>query len=399
MKKILMVHPNNVLQGKMGANNRAIQVIKMLNELGYTVDFFSYDHYTPVSSFDDFETLNKDHLIHELFLYDFENERILRKKETILKKVIRKCDHWIHPAKNPKYHLQDWTTPNIVKYFHQIVEENDYDYIILFYAYFSALVENITSKTTKVLYFMEDSLFLQQYSMVKADRYHPSLGQLLDSELEKFRYFDRVFCISYDEKIMYEKFLGRSVTFFPHVLPKDSHSFHKPIDERKWDIYFIGFNNPFNVEGLRWFIKEVYPLLSKNIKIVLVGSAATQLNINYKNIEVLPSVDNVNEVLEDAKVCICPMFQGTGMKVKVVEAMSKGLPVVCNDRGVDGMPDKTECGCLVTQESKQFAAYISKLLSDHEYYEAVSNKILKYYKEIFDYDMNLGILKNGVENF
>ena len=88
------------------------------------------------------------------------------------------------------------------------------------------------------------------------------------------------------------------------------------------------------------------------------------------------------------------MFRGTGIKIKVVESMENGLPVVCTERGVDGLPDKTECGCLVAEDEKDFAEYINKLISDEKFYNEVSQKIKNYYNKIFDREKNKDKLKN-----
>ena len=64
--------------------------------------------------------------------------------------------------------------------------------------------------------------------------------------------------------------------------------------------------------------------------------------------------------------------------------MEKGIPIVCTERGVDGLPDKTECGCLVTEDPKEFAEYINKLVRDKDFYDETSEKIKKYYNKIFD---------------
>ena len=113
----------------------------------------------------------------------------------------------------------------------------------------------------------------------------------------------------------------------------------KPVELRKWDVGFVGFNNPFNVEGMNWFVKEVIPYLDPELRIVFIGSMTKELKHHPASVDVL-LMPSLAEVFEDVKVNICPMFRGTGMKIKVVEAMARGLPTVCNERGVDGFPDK-----------------------------------------------------------
>ena len=80
------------------------------------------------------------------------------------------------------------------------------------------------------------------------------------------------------------------------------------------------------------------------------------------------------------KVVISPMLSGTGLKIKVVEALSHSIPVVCNTRGVDGLINKTENGCLVTDNAEQFAKNITKLIEDNQFYNDISHKANQFYK-------------------
>ena len=376
-RKMLIVYPNNFLQGMQGTNSRVFQLVKLFKEIGYEIDFFGYENFTPYSSFKDFENLNTDNLINNLYIYDFQQPR-KNKKEFIIKKLKRKFN------KDKKNYLQNWTNPDIQDMFDDITSKNNYDVVILFYTYLANLIKNSAYNYKKV-YFMEDSMFLQQYSWDKNNNKDLTLGKLIDEEIERLKYFDEYFCISYDEKIFYEKLVERKMNFLPHIssdFGKESES--KPLNKRKWDVFFIGFNNPFNVEGLNWFLSEVYLYLDKNLRILLVGSATKEIHVSYTNVDIIQFVPNLDDVFKDIKVSVCPMFKGTGMKIKVVESMEKGIPVVCNERGVDGLPDKTECGCLVTEDPKEFAEYINKLVKDKEFYDEISEKIRKYYDKIFD---------------
>ena len=79
------------------------------------------------------------------------------------------------------------------------------------------------------------------------------------------------------------------------------------------------------------------------------------------------------------------MLSGTGIKVKVVEALAAGLPVVCTSRGMDGLPDKIRNGCLVSDEPFEFAKNITALLNDHELYnrqaEAAKDLIVNHFSK------------------
>ena len=75
------------------------------------------------------------------------------------------------------------------------------------------------------------------------------------------------------------------------------------------------------------------------------------------------------------------MLSGTGLKIKVVEALSFNLPVVCNTRGVDGLINKVDNGCLVTDNATKFASYTTQLLNDSSFYETNKQKANLFYEE------------------
>ena len=374
-KKILVVYPNNFLQGRQGTNNRVFQLISAFKELNFEIDLLGYENFTADSSFENFKSQNKDGLINDLFIYDFKKDpkRMNYKFLNKLKKVFNRSNSET---------LHDWTNEGSKKLFDEITTKNNYDIVILFYSYLANFLTN-KNVNYKKIYFMEDSMFLQQYSLDRSNK-KITLGKLMDEEINRLKKFDDIFSISYDEKNLYEKLLEKKIHFLPHLSNKTIKNELIPVNQRKWDIFYIGFNNPFNIEGLNWFLENVYPHLPSNLRILLVGSVTDKIEVSYSNVDIIQFVPDLNDVLQNVKISICPMFRGTGMKIKVVDSMEYGLPVVCNERGVDGLPDKTESGCLVTEDPIEFANYICKLLNDQEYYAHISNKTKYYYEKNFN---------------
>lgn len=366
-KSILIVFPNNFVRGGQGTNNRIRGLMQQLKLRGWSIDQLGFDHFSPDSDFTSFEKDNSDGLVRNLFLYDFSNdgEYTYRGKRRI-------------PENS---YLQDWTRPGMHAMLNKIASENHYTVIATFYTYIANLFATLQSSARKV-YFMEDCMFLQQASWGLENGV--TIGKLMDEEIEKIKLFDDIFCISYDEKIMYEKLSGKTIRFLPHLMPGDTKVVSTPVEKRKWDAAFVGFNNPFNVEGLNWFVDEVCPYLDSDIRVVFVGSMTRELKHVPSCADVIPFAPSLEDLFDDVKINICPMFRGTGMKIKVVEAMARGLPTVCNDRGVDGFPDKLQTGCLVTQDAREFADYINRLSKDRKFYNEKTEQTKRYYRELFD---------------
>jgi glycosyltransferase involved in cell wall biosynthesis len=115
----------------------------------------------------------------------------------------------------------------------------------------------------------------------------------------------------------------------------------------------------------------------------LVGSVTKELHNIPESVTIIPFAKSLDDLFDDVKVAICPMFRGTGMKIKVVEAMAYGVPIVCNERGVDGFPDKRACGCIVTNDAQEFADAINRLIMDADFYEGKRTQIQNYYQNLF----------------
>ncbi len=144
--------------------------------------------------------------------------------------------------------------------------------------------------------------------------------------------------ISNEEHFIFKSFLGDKVINIPPSFPEN---FETEATRKEYDLIFVGSDNPFNVDALNWFIEHVLPLLNSDIRICVIGRICKRIP-DHNNIEKFFFVDQLKEFYHKSKVAICPMLGGTGIKIKVVEALSFGIPVVGTDKAVDGFFQKTE---------------------------------------------------------
>jgi glycosyltransferase involved in cell wall biosynthesis len=102
-----------------------------------------------------------------------------------------------------------------------------------------------------------------------------------------------------------------------------------------------------NAEGAIWFIKKVLSRLitenywvSNNFKLIVAGSRPDReikaLAIGQKHIELVDSPKAMKPYFEKALIYLAPIFSGAGMKVKVAEALSYGLPVIGTSHALTG---------------------------------------------------------------
>lgn len=371
MKKILFVYPHNFLEGNMGTNIRVYFLAKELRSWGYEIDLYAFRNF--LSIYDDFDEMNcREKLVDSLYLYDYRETVLFRKRH----KTHRYISRVLHNEE-----LENWVTPSMVKQFNEITSSAEYDYIIMFYAYTAELISpsNYRGSSGKI-YFMEDLLSVAHFVSGR-NKY---IGGLLDSEIKRISYFDKIVCISSDEKILFEKLLpNKRFYFLPHLISKKNVT--GKLVNKVMKVLFIGYDNEYNIEGMRWFFKNVYSHILVDIELIVVGKVTKYIDGNYPNLRKIEYVENLHELYLNVDMVICPLQNGTGMKIKVVEAMSYGIPIVCTSRGVDGLPDKNKNGCLVSDTPEGFADAINRLATNTTLYKACQIKINEYFSEILDW--------------
>ncbi len=102
-----------------------------------------------------------------------------------------------------------------------------------------------------------------------------------------------------------------------------------------------------NAESTAWFIKNVWlklleedHFLSRKYTLLIAGSKAGHtiktLSASHKSIKLIDSPENIKPYLERAAIYIAPVFSGAGMKVRVAEALSYGIPVIGTGSALTG---------------------------------------------------------------
>ncbi len=139
------------------------------------------------------------------------------------------------------------------------------------------------------------------------------------------------------------------------------------------DLLFVGgFAHGPNVDGVTWFASEVMPLLlayNPGFRLTIVGSNAPPavLALESAAIRILGFVDDntLMDLYARAGVAVAPLRFGGGVKGKVIEAFSKGIPVVTTSVGVQGIPG-AETLAFIADTPADFAAAVVTAAEEHD---------------------------------
>jgi glycosyltransferase involved in cell wall biosynthesis len=150
------------------------------------------------------------------------------------------------------------------------------------------------------------------------------------------------------------------------------YEFHPTGREPNTMLFLGSFRHVPNREALDWFARRVLPLVvarCPQARLVIVGADPPprhSLPNLPDHIELRGFVDDVREPLGRYAVFVCPILSGSGMRVKLLEAFSAGIPVVSTRLGAEGLAEKDGEICLLADDPAGFAAKIIDLFEDAE---------------------------------
>lgn len=177
------------------------------------------------------------------------------------------------------------------------------------------------------------------------------------------------------------------------------------IDEHyKNTVLVVGSNYEANVSGLKAFCEHAWPLVcneNPRAELLVAGNIGDALFINVPQVKILGWVDDLKSLYRQSAVVINPTMTGTGLKIKTVEALCNGKPLVATSNAIEGLISKGETPCMVCDNWPEFASAIVSLLGSDERCQALQDSALRYAQDRFSsgkvYAQLAAILKSQVK--
>ncbi|WP_431283408.1 glycosyltransferase [Humitalea sp. 24SJ18S-53] len=132
-------------------------------------------------------------------------------------------------------------------------------------------------------------------------------------------------------------------------------------------VLFIGNNYAPNLEGIARFIRDAWPALRAQVpdaRLWVVGTVGDTLTNAPPGVEILGRVDDLQAVYDQAAVVINPVDVGTGVSIKLIEALCNGRATVTTSVGIRGMRGAEEA--VIVAEMPQMAEVVGGLLQSPE---------------------------------
>jgi glycosyltransferase involved in cell wall biosynthesis len=160
-----------------------------------------------------------------------------------------------------------------------------------------------------------------------------------------------------------------------------------------------GFAHQPNVDGILWFVNEIFPLVRAqlgDISVRVVGANPPDALRRCPGLELTGAVSDqeLQELYDKSRVIVAPLRYGAGIKGKVVEALFQHVPLVTTAIGAEGMPTPEKV-MAVCDLPDGFASEIIRLYTDADLWKTQCNNIKIYVAKYFSATTARGILEKA----
>lgn len=170
-------------------------------------------------------------------------------------------------------------------------------------------------------------------------------------------------------------------------------------------IIFVGWMRHLpNRDAVVWFLKDIWPLIRKKnekVRLQLVGRGLTKeiqnLASNYSNVELLGQVYDVKTVVGKAWVSVVPIRIGSGSRLKILESMAVGTPVVSTSIGAEGLYVIDKENIRLADHPEEFAQTVLELLGDQSARSSLSAKATHLVNNYYDWRTIGKYAKDAIE--
>jgi glycosyltransferase involved in cell wall biosynthesis len=172
------------------------------------------------------------------------------------------------------------------------------------------------------------------------------------------------------------------------TLPYELHGSATPFAERR-DLLFIGgFSHAPNIDAVRFFMTEIWPLIegrAPGVKLYIIGADPPEevRAFGAENVIVTGFVPEVRGYFDRVRLSVAPLRFGAGVKGKINQSMSHGVPVVATTVAIEGMQLRPNEEVLVADEPADFAARVAEVYNQEALWSRVSESGLRATQRLY----------------
>ncbi len=290
--------------------------------------------------------------------------------------------------------------PEMAQTVRQVLDSTSFDIVIASTEVMATYALQAPRKTIKVLE-EHNSLsrwmwerYQAQVGPVQRFRCWTSWRKTVQYEARLFRQFDLCVMVSEQDR-------AASVQMLPgyhgpiEVVPNGVDCTHNRPGLAQVAPHSLVFNGALtysaNYDGVKYFLTEVYPLVQRAVPDVLLTITGSTKGVKLDGLPLNDSVrlsgylDDIRPMVAGSSVCVVPIQEGGGTRLKILEAMALGTPVVATHKAAEGIEATDGKHLLLADEAPAFAECIMRLWNDADLRQCLVTSARQLVQQRYDW--------------
>ncbi|NCR44131.1 MAG: glycosyltransferase [Microcystis aeruginosa SX13-01] len=191
--------------------------------------------------------------------------------------------------------------------------------------------------------------------------------------------------VTEDEKQVLSSLGVKNVWVIPNIHEEISLSEKVAFDQRAGLVFIGSYNHPPNIDAVKWLCLEIMPLVWASRPDITVNLLGSNLKDEVKELAsdkviVTGYVPEVEPYFQKSRVFVAPLRFGAGMKGKIGQSLSLGLPTITTKIGAEGMGLIDHQDVLIADTDEEFAQAVIELYDNMELWQKLADNSLETIK-------------------
>ncbi|MDU4961130.1 MAG: glycosyltransferase family 4 protein [Sporomusaceae bacterium] len=394
MSKILFVMPQLCFPpsdgGKQGLFHRILEISKKMDSYTFFINAASVSNYAKEPTFQHFKKFASDVKVIDRYNASIRFDASFREK---IKQVVK----WLFSGK-PRF-AQIYQSACVRQNVTDYVKLHNIKIICIEFPYMFELIDlrmlkKMGCKVICVMHNIEHLYFRESKSLPGFLNRINLLTRYEEKRLKRYEYsvfrkMDLVIGVADSDVEFIKQETGLSnVIYQPTLLPPAETMWTNNQSSRY--IVFPGSLSFYpNYQGIMWFLKEVFALYTKkhpDIVLKITGNVSDSVRAEisqFDNVELTGFLtkSQLDSLLVNCMFVVIPIFRGAGVKIKLIESMSYGLPIITTPRGAQGVP-YGECEPFyIARDGHEFMGQMHTLTTDQSLRYSMGEKAKQFFYE------------------
>jgi glycosyltransferase involved in cell wall biosynthesis len=382
VKKILLVTHVPFWRKHNGSAARIINLVSALQGANHQVGLFFVGELTQEDPniLDSISIVNRRGVIDgtSLTCKDF-----LTFSESIWKHFPRYLQKSYYRFTHKGFPFESYPQTQVVKCFNKFLDEYDPDCVLVEYIRFSYLFR---SNDRRRLWIIDThDVMHKRFERFSSQGLSHWVAISRDQERSALLKFDVVLAIQQEDADAFQELLGNGRTLVvPHGISAEA------VASRNTEevcIGFIGPDSPVNRDALNWFLEEIWPHCRQRfprLRFCIAGAICKSIKMKSElGIDLLGRFNNLRDFYSIVDIIVNPIRCGGGLKIKNVEALAYGVPLITTTVGSENFPSRDESPFLVADTEGRFIEHILTLAHDLTLRHQMIKRGIEYVEQHF----------------